>query len=238
MNLVVQSQRRKFNDQRVSDFNTPRTTMDYNKQVSAVQRSVSKPSTISNGKDARSISLTQSFPTDPQNLWDAITKPDRLKAWFSPVSGDLHVNGAYSIEGNASGTILECEAPKRFALTWEFCEGMSSVTVTLSHEPSSGTTLRLKHTFDVDDHWLQYGAGAAGIGWDMSFLGLAMHLRNLPKPSEDDWAASANAAEFTERSSVAWMIAAIRGGEAEDQAKAAAHNSTVFYLPGWESKTL
>ena len=42
------------------------------------------------------------------------------------------------------------------------------------------TRLTLEHAVVKDEageaHWRQFGPGATGIGWDLSFLGMALHL--------------------------------------------------------------
>jgi uncharacterized protein YndB with AHSA1/START domain len=127
------------------------------------------------GKPAKAVVASRVYDTDPADLWDAVTRPERIRRWFAPVSGDLERNGRYQVEGNASGTITRCEPEKRFDLTWEFGGGVSWVEVTLTPE-SGGTRLELKHIAHVEDHWTTYGPGAVGVGWDLGFMGLARHL--------------------------------------------------------------
>lgn len=212
--------------------------MDFTQQVDAVTRSVCKDIiTLANGKPARTITLRQTFPATADHLWDVVTKPERLAVWFAPVSGDLRMNGRYSISGNASGTVTECDPPSGFAMSWEFGDAISAVRVNLKKDDEKQTTLELSHTFPIDDHWKKYGPGAGGVGWDMTLVGLALHLADLTKPSEEEWAASKEAANFTERASERWRDAAIAGGEKEEWAKEAGDRTTAFYIPGWEAKS-
>lgn len=215
--------------------------MDYTKQVEAVSRSVHKDLiTLANGKPARTIVLRQTFPAPAAELWDLVTKPERLDVWFAPVSGDLRINGRYTITGNASGSVTECHPDDRaFALSWEFGETISAVRVHLEKGGDGGddktTTLEVTHTFPIDSHWKKYGPGAGGVGWDMTLVGLALHLKGLPKPSSEEWAASREAATFTEQASRRWRDAAIEGGEDEKWAREAGDRTTAFYVPGWEA---
>ncbi|PMB64210.1 hypothetical protein BM221_010004 [Beauveria bassiana] len=80
-----------------------------------------------------------------------------------------------------------------------------------------------------------YGPGAGGVGWDTVLLGLAMHLRGMAKPSDEEWAASDEAAVFAQRASDKWREAAVQGGEDEAWAKEAGDRTTAFYVPGWEA---
>ena len=59
------------------------------------------------------ITLTQTFPTTPDDLWDACTNPDRLARWFEPLTGDLRRGGRYRLlDSGTVGTIETCEAPR------------------------------------------------------------------------------------------------------------------------------
>ncbi|XWW92406.1 hypothetical protein V2A60_000329 [Cordyceps javanica] len=215
--------------------------MDYAQQVDAVSRSVFKDVvTLANGKPARTVCLRQNFSAPVQALWDITTQPERLAVWFAPVSGDLRMNGRYSITGNASGTVTECHPPQGFALSWELGEAVSAVRVNLKELQGHGegetttTELELLHTFPVDAHWNKYGPGAGGVGWDMTLVGLALHLAGLPKPSEEEWSTSKEAVSFTQRASERWRDAAIEGGEDAKWAREAGDRTTAFYVPGWE----
>lgn len=182
-----------------------------------------------NGKAARAVTLARHYTTPPADLWDALTNRERLPRWFLPVSGELVEGGHYQLEGNAGGTIRACEAPHRLDLTWEFGGGVSWVEVVLTEE-GDGTRLRLTHTAYTDEHWEQYGPGAAGIGWDLGWLSLAIHL--IPGAEPLDEAALASSPEgkaFIARCGEAWGEAAIRAGEDPVAARAAARNTIAFY---------
>src|SRR5690606_4554170 len=103
-------------------------------------------------------------PADAAELWNALTDPERIPRWFLPVTGELRPGGRYRFEGNASGTVLNCEAPHSFAITWEMMGSPSWVTVTLT-PVSHGTELELVHEAHVpEEFWSLYGPGAVGIG--------------------------------------------------------------------------
>ena len=166
-------------------------------------------------KPAKAVVASCLYKTDPADLWDALTNPARLPRWFSRVTGDLRQGGRYQIEGNAGGTILECEQPKRVALTWEFMGGMSWVTLTLS-PAAGGTKLELEHVAFEDAHWGRFGPGAVGVGWDLSFMGLARHLAEPgeahPAEAAEGWFASDEAKRLIRTTSDAWGAADIEGG--------------------------
>ena len=83
------------------------------------------------GKPARVVVATRTYDTDADDLWDALTSPERIPRWFLPVEGDLKLGGRYQLKGNAGGTITRCEPPQALDVTWEFGGGMSWVTLRL-----------------------------------------------------------------------------------------------------------
>ena len=54
------------------------------------------------GRPARQLVATRSYPTGAADLWDALTSPTRIPRWFLPITGDLRVGGRYQLTGNAA----------------------------------------------------------------------------------------------------------------------------------------
>jgi uncharacterized protein YndB with AHSA1/START domain len=213
--------------------------VDVARYLGAVTRSTA--SFERDGRPARSVVAARTYPTSVDDLWDAITNAERIPRWFLPVSGDLRLGGRYQLEGNASGEITECEPPRRLALTWEFGGGISWLHVSLWQE-GEGSRLELEHVAYEDEHWDQFGPGAAGVGWDMALLGLALHVapgagdpgaagsNAVIAPEEAmAWMASPNGREFMRGSSEAWLDAAVSAGADKTTAAAAAARTTAFY---------
>src|SRR5262245_40382698 len=84
------------------------------------------------GKPALVAIVARSYDTTVEDLWGAITTPERLVRWFLPVDGDLKVGGRYQLRGNAGGTITRCDRPEALDLTWEFGGATSWVTLRLT----------------------------------------------------------------------------------------------------------
>ena len=91
--------------------------IDVDHQIRAVGRNVGTHTTETG--EAHVVTVTQSYDTDPADLWDAVTNIERIPRWFLPISGDLKVGGSYQLEGQANGTILTCDPPENFTATWE-----------------------------------------------------------------------------------------------------------------------
>ena len=86
------------------------------------------------GKPAKLLVAGRAYPTSVEDLWDAVTSAERIPRWFLPITGQLRVAGRYQLEGNAGGDILECEPPRRFAITWEYGGDVSWVELRLVEE--------------------------------------------------------------------------------------------------------
>ena len=202
---------------------------DVQSNLAATDRSVS--SAERDGQPARAVILSRAYDTTVDDLWDAVTSADRIPRWFAPVSGDLELGGRYQIEGNAGGTVTDCEPPSHYALTWEFGGDTSWVEVSVSDEDPGRARLTLTHTALLSEHWDTFGPGAVGVGWEMAFLGIALHLAHpdAPRPNEEEFAGSPDGRAFILGSSEGWGRAATTAGEDPDTAAAAAKRTAAFY---------
>ena len=202
---------------------------DFDSHLAESQRSVLSLERA--GRPARAVTLARSYPVTVEELWDAVTNGQRIPRWFLPITGDLELGGRYQLEGNAGGVITACEPRVHFAITWEFAGDVSWVRVRVSDEAAGRVRLTMSHTALLSPYWETYGPGAAGVGWEMSFLGLSIHLAqpNEPKPDEIAFVTSPAGRAFITGSSDAWGQAAIAAGEDPDAARAAAGRTTAFY---------
>jgi uncharacterized protein YndB with AHSA1/START domain len=184
------------------------------------------------GRPANVVTVSRAYSTSVDDLWDAMTNAERIPRWFLPITGDLRLGGRYQLQGNAGGTVTECDPPRAFSLTWEFGGAVSWVTVRLTGEGRDRTLLTLEHIAHPDDHWAKYGPGATGVGWDLALMGLAEHLTGKPKlePAQAAaWMGSADGKAVMTASSAAWADAAIAAGAPEDEARAAGARTTAAY---------
>jgi uncharacterized protein YndB with AHSA1/START domain len=200
-------------------------------ELGAQQRQVE--TVVQDGRPARAVVATRNYSTPVEDVWDALTNPERLPRWFLPVSGELRVGGRYQLEGNAGGTITRCEPPRQLAMTWEYGGGMSWVEVSLDEDARGGTRLELRHVSHVDEKlWPQYGPGAVGVGWDLALLGLGQHLATgttLDPAEAQAWAVSPEGKVFVRSSSDGWGEASIAAGTDAEEARAAAARTAAFY---------
>jgi uncharacterized protein YndB with AHSA1/START domain len=203
--------------------------IDIAKHVGAVGREVSAR-TI-DGKSVRVVTLSRSYATTPEDLWEAVTTAERIPRWFMPVTGDLKLGGRYQLQGNAGGEIVECDPPRHFKVTWEFAGNTSWVDVRVAKD-GAGARLQLEHSLPEDEHWKKFGPGATGVGWDMGLVGLTLHMETgAPQIPEEGmkWMMSDNGKDYVRATSEAWYRAAVASGEDAGAAKAAAAQTTAAY---------
>ena len=202
--------------------------MDFITAVGATRRSV--VATTHEAQPARMVVAERSYDADMDDVWDALTNPQRIPRWFLPISGDLRVGGRYQLEGQAGGTITACEPPLHLAVTWEYGGEVSWVEVHLNASGDT-TTFRLEHIASVDDDkWNEFGPGAVGVGWDLTVVALAEHLETGEQVVPD--LANHEALDFMRASSDDWCRASIDAGTPADKAMAAATRTTAAYTGG------
>jgi len=188
------------------------------------------------GKPALVAVAIRSYDTTVDDLWDAITTPERLARWFMPVEGDLKLGGRYQLKGNAGGTITRCERPNALDVTWEAMGATSWVNVRLEPDGSKAR-LTLEHIAHKDgigeEHLKQFGPGAVGIGWDLGLFGLERHVLNPAAPRDQQWVeawlVSSDGKGFMRESGDAWGAAHAASGEDPDEARAKAERTIAAY---------
>ncbi|GAA3446880.1 SRPBCC domain-containing protein [Planomonospora venezuelensis] len=177
-------------------------------QINATHREIGNlPVT---GGAGRSLLLRRAYDAPVEEVWDACTDPVRLSRWLGPVEGDFRLGGTFQLKDNAGGEILRCEQPRLLKVTWVLGEGMATeVEVRLTAAGGGRTAFELEHSSPaeiVDELVRTYGPGGTigiGGGWDLTVLGLDLHLRGaIIDPAT--WEDTAEAKEFATRSYQAW----------------------------------
>jgi uncharacterized protein YndB with AHSA1/START domain len=194
--------------------------IDIANQLNAIHRQVERRPAADGDGERVSVLLRRSYDTTVQDVWDAVTDPDRMKRWFLPVSGDLQVGGSFQLEGNAGGEILTCEPPRLLRVT--FGDPNSIVELRLTAQGDGATVLELEHTVPIEI--AQSGAGAmwVGPGWDGALLGLGLFLRGEAAGDPVAAASSPEAQAFSEQSVHAWAAVVEDSGTATAEQLAAA----------------
>ena len=142
---------------------------DMLEELAAIHRAVR----IDGSSNTVSVSLTRTYDADAEDVWDALTNPERIPRWFYPISGDLKVGGSFQLEGNAGGDIRRCDRPRMLEVTFG---GPESVVELSLAEADRKTMLELRHSVPLAMAGSGAGALFVGPGWDGALLGLGIHL--------------------------------------------------------------
>jgi uncharacterized protein YndB with AHSA1/START domain len=202
-------------------------------ELTSVRRTVGEAKSP-DGEPAQAIVLRRDYRAAVDDVWDAITNPERLPRWFLPVSGEFREGGSYQLEGNAGGQILRCDPPRLLRVSWLFGPepGFSEVEVRLSASGEDRTALELAHVaVTPPEMWSQFGPGAVGVGWDLGLLSLAVHLDGGSLGSEEAFSGSPEGRAYAHGSSDAWAAAWRAAGASEEQAAGGAKATAEFYAP-------
>jgi len=203
--------------------------IDIANHLKAIHREVGKRPVESG--EVVAIVLRRSYDAQIEDVWDAVTNPDRMKRWFLPVSGDLRVGGTFQLEGNAGGEILRCEPPRLLKVT--FGGPTSLVELRLTSAADSSTTLELEHTVPIEMAGSGAGALYVGPGWDGALMALGLFFQG---EVSDDPVAAANSPqgqEFSRQSVFAWATVVESSGTAStDEIAGATEASLAQFAPG------
>jgi len=121
------------------------------------------------------VRMEDLYDTDADDLWSALTEPERLARWMGEVQGDLTLGGRIEARFTSSwtgpGRIDVCDAPRRLQVTLE--PGSEDETVVEAILTPEGTRTRLV----IEERGLPIGVlPAHGAGWQAHVEDLAAHL--------------------------------------------------------------
>ena len=191
---------------------------DTDAELDAVTRHVRRdPETVT-------VILRRDFPAAHDAVWDALTDPEQVRQWFSPVTGEFHEGGSYQIEGNASGEIWACRPREHFMLTFGSQESLLTVELAYAGED---TTVQLTHGVPISMAGSGAGAFYVGPGWDGALLGLAMYLRGDEIGDPVEMAESAEIIEFNKASIDRWQAVIEPSGTADAEEIAAGRQAAI-----------
>jgi uncharacterized protein YndB with AHSA1/START domain len=129
------------------------------------------------------IRMDDLYRTDIDDLWDAITSPDRLARWLGTVEGDLRVGAVVQMSlvsgWDGPARVDVCEPPYRLALTANpAADDETRMEATLTRE-GEHTRLRIEESgFSLDI--LPFH----GSGWQTHVEDLRAYLEDRPV---SDW---------------------------------------------------
>jgi len=202
--------------------------IDIASQLEAIHREVGKQA--AGDSEVVAVLLRRNYPAQIDDVWDAITDPDRVKRWFLPLSGDLRVGGSFQLEGNAGGDILECAPPRRIKVT--FGGPTSLVELRLSRDGDDATIVELEHTVAIEMAGSGAGALYVGPGWDGALLALDLYLSGEVAADPVAAANSPEGLEFSKRSVDTWIgIVESSGTATTEEISAATEMALAQFAP-------
>ena len=209
--------------------------IDIVREIEAIQREVGE-GRIAAG-EGRTVRLRRTYDAPIEDVWDALTNPERIGRWFLPISGDYRLGGRYQFEGNAGGEIVACERPNRLKVTWVYGE-MAGERRRLGGRGPARAGGRRGHGLRARAH---RGRARGDVGrvragrrrrrLGQGLLGLALHLRGGSVGDPMAWQLSPEGREFATRSSQAWGAANRAAGADPEVVARNVANTTAFYAP-------
>lgn len=209
--------------------------IDIVNQLNAIRREAGgRPS---EDGELAAVVLRREYGAPADDVWDAITDPDRVRRWFTKLGGELREGGNFQLEGNAGGDIVRCERPSLLRVT--FGGPASIVELRLTALDGGRTELVLEHTVPLAAVGTRAGALYVGPGWDGAFMGLDLYLGGHVTEDFDPAAAagSLEAQEFSQGSIQAWTALLRESGYASAEEIDAAYKvATGQYTPDLDGK--
>ena len=121
------------------------------------------------------VTMEDVYDTDIDDLWSAVTAPDRLARWLATVDGELRPGGRIHAKFTSSyegpGRIDVCDAPRQLQVTFE--PGTADETVMEANLTPVGDRTRLI----IEERGLPLAdTPGHGAGWQAHVEDLAAHL--------------------------------------------------------------
>jgi uncharacterized protein YndB with AHSA1/START domain len=129
------------------------------------------------------VRMEDVFDTGIDDLWSALTDPQRLARWIARVEGDLRLGGQFRASFTSGwegpGRVDVCDPPRRLLVTMD--QDTQDETVIAAELSPDGEQTRLV----VEERGLPFGEAADhGGGWQAHIEDLAAHLAGRPRT---DW---------------------------------------------------
>jgi uncharacterized protein YndB with AHSA1/START domain len=137
------------------------------------------------------VRMEDRFDTDVEDLWAALTSPERLARWIGEVEGDLRLRGAFrarffSSGWEGTGRVEACEPPRRLLVSTRGTDEPEDHDIEAWLTPDGGQTLLV-----IEERGMPLNQLAAyGAGVQIHVEDLAAHIAGRERSDTTDrWAA-------------------------------------------------
>lgn len=108
----------------------------------------------------RAVRFERTYAATPEEVWDALTNPDRLARWLAPGTiTEESVALDFGDSGAVTGRVLRHEPPSVLEVEWRFAGEDQSVARFDLTPDGDGTRLVLEHRLLDSAHAAGYAAG-------------------------------------------------------------------------------
>jgi uncharacterized protein YndB with AHSA1/START domain len=116
--------------------------------------------TVAPDGERRRLRFERFYDAPPEELWSALTEPERLARWLAPGEIGETVRLEFEDDNVVTGRVLAFEPPRVLEYEWHYPgEDESVVRFELSPAESGGTVLVLEHRLLNEAQSIGYAAG-------------------------------------------------------------------------------
>jgi uncharacterized protein YndB with AHSA1/START domain len=136
------------------------------------------------------VRMEDRFDTDINDLWSALTDPDRLARWYAQVDGDLRQGGDFRalVHGSGwegTGRIEACEPPQRLVVTTRELQAQHDTFLEATLTADGDHTVLVIEARGIPLDKLPF----YGVGWQIHVEDLAAHIADGERgDAETRWA--------------------------------------------------
>jgi uncharacterized protein YndB with AHSA1/START domain len=137
----------------------------------------------------RGVRFERTLAAPVDEVWDALTSPERLARWLAPGTVGTGASGTVRLDfgegGLVAGRVLSWEPPSLLEYEWRFAGETESVVRFELSSTGDETLLVLDHRALAEEHAAGYSAG-----WEAYLASLSDHLEGGSGSWEERFAAA------------------------------------------------
>lgn len=140
-------------------------------------------------EERRGVRFERRLAAPVDEVWDALTRADRLARWLAPGAIEARAGGSVRLDfgqgGSVAGRVIRCEPPSLLEFEWRF-PGETESVVRFDLSPAGEETLLvLDHRLLAAEHATGYSAG-----WHAYLAALDDHLASRDGSWDERFAAA------------------------------------------------